>query len=68
MAARWRRGKPCAWPGCKMGAEVVDHIIPHKGDPKLRDDPKNWQGLCAHHHNSAKQRQDRRRASTRTTS
>lgn len=66
MAARWKKGKPCAWPGCKMAAAVVDHIIPHKGDPILRDDPNNWQGLCAHHHNSAKQRQDRRRASART--
>src|ERR1700692_4646638 len=26
-------------------AEVVDHIIPHRGDMKLFWDPANWQGL-----------------------
>ncbi|MGR3823870.1 MAG: HNH endonuclease signature motif containing protein [Salipiger marinus] len=67
LAARWKKGKLCAWPGCDRGplgspakAEHVDHIIPHRHDPALRDDPKNWQGLCAHHHNSAKQRLERR--------
>ncbi|QRZ15395.1 HNH endonuclease [Paracoccus methylovorus] len=57
----------CKWPGCDLGhkggpalASHVDHIIPHKGDSALRDDPRNWQGLCAHHHNSAKQRLERR--------
>lgn len=24
----------------------VDHIVPHKGDPKLFWDRKNWQTLC----------------------
>lgn len=61
-ARQWRRGKACAWPGCTQASEMVDHIIPHKGDAALRDDPKNWQALCHHHHNSAKQRADRRRA------
>jgi 5-methylcytosine-specific restriction protein A len=28
-----------------MLAEVVDHIIPHRGDMKLFWDPTNWQGL-----------------------
>jgi 5-methylcytosine-specific restriction protein A len=33
-------------------ATVVDHIIPHRGDPVLFWDRKgNWQGLCAPHHN-----------------
>lgn len=57
----------CKWPGCDLGprgrpapATHVDHITPHKGDAALRDDPRNWQGLCAHHHNSAKQRLERR--------
>lgn len=50
----------CKWPGCKARAAVVDHIIPHRGDERLRMDPTNWQGLCPHHHNSAKQRLDRR--------
>lgn len=57
----------CRWPRCDLGpggtpalAAHVDHVIAHKGDPALRDDPANWQGLCAHHHNSAKQRVERR--------
>lgn len=38
-------------------AKVVDHIIPHKGDPVLMwDSEHNWQSLCAEHHSSDKQR------------
>jgi len=28
-------------------ATVTDHILPHKGDPRLFWDPHNWQSLCA---------------------
>lgn len=31
-------------------AEVVDHIIPHRGNKKLFWDKSNWQSLCKHHH------------------
>ena len=31
-------------------AGIVDHIIPHKGDNKLRLDPNNLQSLCKMHH------------------
>lgn len=31
-------------------AEVVDHIIPHRGDMKLFWDPNNWQGLTKKDH------------------
>ncbi len=31
-------------------ATVVDHRIPHKGDPVLFWDKTNWQGLCKKHH------------------
>jgi 5-methylcytosine-specific restriction protein A len=46
---------------CKCGqpASVVDHITPHRGDKKLFWDYRNWQSLCAHCHNSLKQRQER---------
>jgi 5-methylcytosine-specific restriction protein A len=27
-------------------ATVVDHIIPHRGDPTLFWDESNWQPLC----------------------
>lgn len=45
---------------CGATATVVDHIIPHKGDMRIFWDRKNWQPLCSHHHNSAKQSQERR--------
>ncbi len=45
---------------CGEPASVVDHIIPHKGDMRVFWDRANWQPLCAHHHNSAKQSRDRR--------
>ena len=31
-------------------AEVVDHIVPHRGDMKLFWDAANWQGLTKHDH------------------
>lgn len=31
-------------------AEVVDHIVPHKGDDRLFWDETNWQPLCKPHH------------------
>lgn len=37
-------------------ATVVDHVVPHKGDPKLFWDRKNWQPLCKTCHDSDKQR------------
>lgn len=36
--------------GREFGAEVVDHIIPHKGDKKLFWDSGNWQGLTERDH------------------
>lgn len=44
---------------CHAPATVVDHVIPHRGDMNLFWDSSNWQPLCQHHHNSAKQRQER---------
>jgi len=36
---------------CGKPSEVVDHIIPHKGDLKLFWRRSNWQPLCASCHN-----------------
>lgn len=44
---------------CGAEASVVDHVIPHRGDPARFWDEGNWQPLCRHHHNSAKQRSER---------
>lgn len=42
-------------------ASVVDHIKPHRGDARLFWDCSNWQSLCKDHHDSTKQREERRR-------
>ncbi len=35
----------CLREGRIEAAEMVDHIIPHRGDPVLFRDKKNWQSL-----------------------
>ena len=35
----WKEGKT-------VPATVVDHVIPHRGDPRLFWDEGNWQPLC----------------------
>ena len=47
-------------------ANVVDHIVANRGDPVLMWDTENLQSLCAPHHNSDKQMQERS-GRTRTT-
>ena len=55
--SRWRRASRmflAAHPFCeeclKQGkytkATVVDHVVPHRDDPKLFWDENNWQALC----------------------
>ena len=36
----------CLAQGRFMAATVVDHIVPHRGDPHLMWDESNWQALC----------------------
>lgn len=40
---------------------LVDHIIPHRGDPVLFWDESNWQTLCQTHHSRDKQREESER-------
>src|SRR3712207_1798669 len=49
-ANRW-----CAC-GCGRLANMVDHIRPHKGDPKLMWSRSNWQPYHTACHSSTKQR------------
>lgn len=69
--ARWkalRKNQLSAHPLCRycqqlgkvIGATVVDHIEPHKGDPELFHDPDNLQSLCKGCHDRHKQRQEHR--------
>ena len=36
----------CLKEGRYVKATVVDHIVPHRGDPALFWDRSNWRGLC----------------------
>ena len=44
----------CMATGRITPANVVDHIVPHRGDQALFWDRSNWQSLCAEHHNRDK--------------
>lgn len=46
--------------GCGRVADMVDHIIPHRGNPKLFWDRSNWQPLASSPcHSSRKQSLER---------
>jgi len=49
----------CDAEGKTKAATVVDHIVPHEGNQALFWNSANWQSLCATHHSSDKQRQER---------
>jgi 5-methylcytosine-specific restriction protein A len=49
MAKRWLVGRLCTQcerRGRRVIAEVIDHIVAHRGDPQLFWDETNWQPLC----------------------
>jgi 5-methylcytosine-specific restriction protein A len=60
--SRWREARAlflkqhplceiCQVEGKIVPATVVDHVIPHRGDPRLFWDQANWESLCERHHN-----------------
>jgi 5-methylcytosine-specific restriction endonuclease McrA len=58
-ALAFKRSNPLCL-GCKAvgrvtQTEVVDHIIPHRGNHALMWDRVNWQPACAWHHSVVKQ-------------
>lgn len=44
--------------GRVVAAKVVDHIVPHRGDPALFWDATNHQALCVRCHNAKTARED----------
>jgi len=55
----------CRRNGTIKKATVVDHQIPHRGNPFLFFNWHNLQSLCYHHHNSIKQASEARGAGAR---
>ncbi|WP_026524740.1 HNH endonuclease signature motif containing protein [Butyrivibrio sp. MB2005] len=49
----------CKKEGVYTRATVVDHITPHRGDPRLFWDESNWQPLCKMHHDHKTFTEDR---------
>lgn len=49
----------CADRGLIVAAEVVDHIVPHRGDARRFWDRDNWQALCTRCHNRKTAHEDR---------
>ena len=49
----------CKAEGRLTPATVVDHIKPHRGDPELFWDEKNWQPLCKSCHDKKTMTEDR---------
>ncbi len=67
--ARWRREskkflqlhplcEECLKEGKATTATVVDHIVPHRGDPKIFWDRSNWQALCKRCHDEKTMKYD----------
>lgn len=50
----------CLSQGFDVRGTIVDHIRPHRGDPRLFFNPDNLQSLCKPHHDSTKQRTEKR--------
>ena len=50
----------CSKQGIITEATVVDHRIAHKGDYSLFYDPNNLSSLCKLHHDSSKQKMEKR--------
>ena len=45
--------------GQSIPADVVDHIVPHKGDTRLFHDPRNLQSMTKECHDRFKQSQEK---------
>ena len=50
----------CKAQGRFTAATVVDHVIPHRGDPHLMWDESNWQALCKPCHDRKTGNEDNR--------
>lgn len=49
----------CEQSGKVKAADVVDHVVPHKGDEALFFDSSNLASMCKFCHDSVKQKQEK---------
>jgi 5-methylcytosine-specific restriction enzyme A len=67
---RWRRARaaylarhpwcvPCQAAGRLKPATIVDHVVPHRGDPVLFWDEGNWAAMCKRCHDTKTAREGR---------
>lgn len=58
-AARFKQAYPwcmaCEAIGLHRRSQVIDHIVPPRGDKRLFYDQTNWQACCRWHHDAIKQ-------------
>jgi 5-methylcytosine-specific restriction protein A len=68
--SRWRRVRaaylarhpwcvPCQAAGRLKPATIVDHVVPHRGDPVLFWDEGNWAAMCKPCHDAKTAREGR---------
>lgn len=57
----------CEAIGRTVPADLVDHVIPHKGDQVLFWDQANWQSSCRWHHDVVKQQLELQHAAGKLT-
>jgi 5-methylcytosine-specific restriction endonuclease McrA len=50
----------CANEGVRTTATIINHKRPHRGDRGLFWQRSNWEAVCAYHHNSVIQAEERR--------
>lgn len=59
-AAKFKRTHPCCL-GCaalnrRVATEIVDHVVPHKGDQEVFWNASMWQPSCRWHHDVVKKK------------
>jgi 5-methylcytosine-specific restriction endonuclease McrA len=61
LRLEWLRHNPhCTFCDDGTPGHIVDHVVPHRGDPNVFWNTGNLQTLCKRHHDTVKQKMERR--------